>query len=361
MNQTTTDILETKQQSVVLVNTDKDNELFDRFSSLSKLNRVVAYRLRFKHNALHPDNLKSGPLTVSEIETALSGLIKRMQEQEFPDEVKSLRLKQNLKSNSKLLSLNPLLDQDGIIRVGGRLGNSSLPDEQRHVIILPQKHRLTVLIIRNEHYHLLHAGAQALLASLRLRYWPLSGKIAIQKVLRHCILCFKNRASTLNQLMGDLPVTRVTPSRAFVNCGVDYAGPFSIKMTRNTTGKAYLCLFVCLATKAIHLEVARDLSTAGFLNAFKRFISRRGKPSDMYSDNGTNFVGANDELTEVYNLIKDEQFRETITNYFTEEAIRWHFNPPNSLHLGACGLVGSWGKICQIAFTENCRSLSSHI
>lgn len=336
-----TDIPETKQSSVVCVGISKDSgELFNRFSSLSRLKRVVAYCLRLRHNTLNRDSSVDGPLTVKEVETAFSLLIKLMQEQEFPDELKSLRLKQRLSNTSQLLSLNLFVDKDGIIRVGGRLGNSSLPETQKHAIVLPAKHRLTQLIIRDEHYRLLHAGAQALLASLRTRYWPLSGRNTIRSVLRHCIVCFKTRPNTLNQLMGDLPATRVTPARAFLKCGVDYAGPFIIKISRNKTGKAYLCLFVCLTTKAIHLEVAGDLSTTGFLNAFKRFIARRGKPSDMYSDNGTNFVGANNELKELYTFLQDEQYRSTTANYFTEQTINWHFNPPNSPHFGGIWEAG---------------------
>ncbi|XP_018368312.1 PREDICTED: uncharacterized protein LOC108764524 [Trachymyrmex cornetzi] len=93
--------------------------------------------------------------------------------------------------------------------------------------------------------------------------------------------------------MGDLPESKVTPkSRAFGHTGVDYAGSFSIKISRNKSGKAYLCLFVCMTTKAIHLELVSDLSTEMFLNALKRFISRRGKCESIMSDNGRNFIEA---------------------------------------------------------------------
>ncbi|XP_046737116.1 uncharacterized protein LOC124405893 [Diprion similis] len=313
---------------------------FPRRSNTVWLKRVVAYGIRFKHNTLNRDQPMSGPLTVNEIETAFYRVVKLKQRQEFPNELKALRLKQNLKNNSKFLSLHPFIDKDGLIKVGGRLGNSSLPEAHKHTIVLPAKHHLTRLIIRDEHYRLLHTGSQALLASIRTRFWPLSGRNAIRRVLRHCIVCFKNRPYTLNQLMGELPGARVKPARAFTKCGVDYAGPFTIKISRNKTGKAYLCLFICFTTKAIHLEVAVDLSTSGFLNAFKRFISRRGKPSDIYSDNGTNFVGANNEVRELYNLIKNEQTRSTIENYFTHQAIKWHFNPPNSPHFGGLWEAG---------------------
>ncbi|XP_058789183.1 uncharacterized protein LOC131663100 [Phymastichus coffea] len=115
--------------------------------------------------------------------------------------------------------------------------------------------------------------------------------------------------------MADLPKARVNESPAFCHTGVDFSGPIFIKekMFRNkSTLKTYGCVFVCLASKAVHLELATDLSTEGFLAAFRRFISRRGVPEHVYSDNGTNFVGAARELRE----------------------IEWHFNPPLSPYFG---------------------------
>lgn len=334
------DIPEVKPTKVVLLSVVRDYTIFERFSSLSKLSRVIAYCLRFKSNLLNANNHKSGTLTVSEQDEALKRLIALMQEQEFSDDIKSLTQNRELPRNSKLLPLRPFLDQDGIIRVGGRLENSDLPYTQKHAIVLPAKHRLTRLIIRDEHYRLLHAGPQALLASLRQRYWPLSGRNTIRSVLRHCIVCFRSRPIAMQQLMGNLPAARVTPARAFLKCGVDYAGPFPIKISRNKSGKAYLCLFVCLATRAIHLEIAVDLSTTGFLNAFKRFIARRGRPSDMYSDNGTNFVGANNELKELANLLQNETHNANTADYLSKQSITWHFIPAYSPHFGGLWEAG---------------------
>lgn len=106
--------------------------------------------------------------------------------------------------------------------------------------------------------------------------------------------------------MGNLPSVRVQPCRAFLNVGLDYGGPFSIRVSRNKTTKAYLCLFVCLVTKAVHLELATDLSTSAFLNALRRFIARRGKCTNIYSDNGSNFKGANNELQELGKLLQNK-------------------------------------------------------
>jgi hypothetical protein len=102
--------------------------------------------------------------------------------------------------------------------------------------------------------------------------------------------------------MGNLPNHRVQPARPFATTGVDYAGPFYVREIRGRgkkLSKAYIALFICFVTKAIHIELVMDLTTQEFLGALRRFISRRGHPHNLYSDNGTNFVGANNELNEL--------------------------------------------------------------
>ncbi|XP_043485177.1 uncharacterized protein LOC122513015 [Leptopilina heterotoma] len=126
---------------------------------------------------------------------------------------------------------------------------------------------------------------------------------ATRRVLSKCVLCFRLKPAVSSQMMGNLPEVRVTPSRPFANVGLDYAGPFNIKVSRNKTGKAYLCVFVCMAVKAVHLELVSDLTTNAFLNALKRFISRRGKCLTIMSDNANN-------------------------------SIKWSFIPPYSPHMG---------------------------
>ncbi|XP_043257974.1 uncharacterized protein LOC122400519 [Colletes gigas] len=144
------------------------------------------------------------------------------------------------------------------------------------------------------------------------------------------------RPITVSPLMGDLPAERVTPSRPFYTCGVDYAGPYLIKdrtRTRTTT-KGYMCLFVCFATKAVHIELAIDLSTNAFLNCLMRFISRRGLCQDIYSDNGTNFIGARNELRELTNVFKNEVQNQQIQDFLSGRNIQWHLIPPRAPHFG---------------------------
>ena len=140
--------------------------------------------------------------------------------------------------------------------------------------------------------------------------------------------------------MGDLPVQRITPSRPFEHTGVDYAGPILLKdgTTRSRIMvKGYICVFVCLATKAVHLELANDLSTPTFINCLKRLVSRRGLCTNIYSDNGKNFVGAAGELKSlITNIQCDKDFQTFCLNNY----IQWHFIPPFTPNQG-----GLWESV----------------
>ncbi|XP_075210253.1 uncharacterized protein LOC142317582 [Lycorma delicatula] len=137
--------------------------------------------------------------------------------------------------------------------------------------------------------------------------------------------------------MGNLPEARVTPPlRAFMTTGVDYCGSFLVKTSRKhgiISTKCYIALFICFTTKAIHLEVAEDMTSTAFIAAFRRFIARRGKPKDVYSDNGTNFVGACKELRSE-EIFKNEQLESKLIDNFADEGIHWHFQPPSGPHFG---------------------------
>ncbi|XP_024887380.1 uncharacterized protein LOC112464561 [Temnothorax curvispinosus] len=213
-----------------------------------------------------------------------------------------------IRSSSKLLSLNPFVDERGLLRVGGRIQNSHVAFEKKHPIILPSDSRFTRLLFKKEYRRLLHIGPQALLYSIREKYWPFKGKIIARKITHDCITCFRNKPKPLSQIMGQLPADRVTPTRPFFVIGVDFAGPITTLVNRGRgrkTNKSYISLFVCFSTTAVHLEAVSDLSTASFLAALRRFVGRRGCPQRIYCDNATNFVGSKNELREIYRLLKN--------------------------------------------------------
>lgn len=314
-------------------------DIFERFSNFPTLQRVIAYCLRFIKNLKLPRETRTvGNITVREIADSTRVLVKIVQEQCYHDDLKALKANVNTKSK-KLSSLNPFLDEHNIIRVGGRLRHSSLPFNHKHPILLPSKHPFTTLIIQYEHRRNFHSGIQATLAFVRQKFWPIDGKQTVRAILRKCIPCVKANPSDLYQQMGELPSPRITPSRIFSSCGVDYAGPFSLKdgATRNRKIiKGYVCIFVCLASKAIHLELASELTTECFMSALKRFVSRRGLCRHVYSDNGTNFIGANNELRKINRVLQQDNFKQ----YLNQHNIEWHFIPARSPHFGGLWEAG---------------------
>jgi len=130
--------------------------------------------------------------------------------------------------------------------------------------------------------------------------------------------------------MADLPPFRVQPHRPFTHVGMDYGGPFLVREHRRRnaqTFKVYLA-FVCMSVKEVHLEVVTDLTTDAFLAALDRFIARRGIPTNLYSDFGTNFVGAARKLK---SLFRDAKAQDRFSLHST---CTWHFNLPAAPHFG---------------------------
>ncbi|XP_029165862.1 uncharacterized protein LOC114936731 [Nylanderia fulva] len=145
------------------------------------------------------------------------------------------------------------------------------------------------------------------------------------------------RPRVSEQIMGDLPSQRVKITKPISTADLDFCGPIYIREGKRKNSKhikTYVAVFVCMATKAAHLEVVSDLITEAFLNAFKRFIGRRGKPSDILSDNVTNFVGANRELENLRKLFNQEEHQRKIIDTTSSKGIKWHFIPPRAPHFG---------------------------
>ncbi|KAI5731279.1 hypothetical protein M8J77_007377 [Diaphorina citri] len=319
------------------------NEMLLKYSSIKKLERVLSYVRRFIQNCKNPVHIL-GPLTLTELDESRQLLCKAVQEKHFSQEIQQLRNKKGVSKKSLMYSLNPILDSSNIIRVGGRLEQAiGISYGQKHPIILPSNNVLTDLLIQEEHGRCLHGGVNMVLYNLRLQYWPLHGKSAVKRVLRKCVTCFKAKPTPCQQLMGHLPKARVSPGRPFLKSSVDYGSPVYIKASNLRKApllKHYVCLFVCMTTKAVHLELVSDLSTETFIAALKRFISRRGKCVEIYSDNGSNFVGAKNVLQDLQKLFADPKFSKQLLEFAQTEHLTWHFIPPNSPHMGGLWEAG---------------------
>lgn len=315
------------------------NELIAKHSNFGKLQRVLAYVLRFV-NRIRGKLEAKNYLEVSELDAAEKLIILHQQGNEFQHDITELRRKGQVSKNSKIASLCPFIDKDGILRVGGRLQNSNLPYNKKHPMILKKSH-LADIIIQKIHFLTLHGGNKLVESTLRQRYWIINGRNSIKKCIRSCPKCIRYRQEASKQLMGNLPMSRVTESYPFFNTGVDYAGPVHIRCSKGRgikTYKGYIAVFVCMATKAVHLEAVSDLTTEAFMAALKRFFARRGTSAHIYSDNGTNFVGANKKL--------DADFKAAVKNnvsvipILAAQKIQWHFIPPAAPQFGGIWEAG---------------------
>ncbi|GIY05446.1 reverse transcriptase [Caerostris darwini] len=231
------------------------NDLIPKYSSLSKLKRVTAYCLRFVNNCRNSKDKVTGFLITSELNTAMNVLIKSVQFIEFNNEINALKRNQALSCRSKILSLNPFLDNSGILRMGGRLRHANIAYGHKHPILLPKRHILINFTVRHYHEILLHAGPQLVQSSIQEQYWIIGARDIIRYFIRKCVKYCRIRASITNQMMSDLPSS---PSPTFLRCGVDYAGPFQIKASKRRNSKsfkAYIALFVCFTTRGINLEL----------------------------------------------------------------------------------------------------------
>lgn len=309
--------------------------VIDRFSSLLKLKRVIAFCHRFAFNTRHPTERRSGSLTSIELQEAEVSLIRSVQNANFSEEI--FELKKPSSRNRLVMKLHLFLDDKQLIRVGGRLSASLLPYHQKHPLLLPKNSHLTSLIIDDSHLRLLHAGALATHSYIRRRYWILDGRNVVRNRLRNCNKCFSCKPRPIIQPLGNLPIDRISSVAAFTTTGVDYAGPFFVTSARlrgAVSTKAYLAVFICFATKAVHLELASELSTAAFIAAYRRFVARRGHPSAIFSDNGTNFVGANNYLRDLGKFLSSSQYQRTQCDVASSSGTDWRFIPPASPHFG---------------------------
>ena len=292
-------------------------------------------------------------LSPQELQNAELHWIRAAQVDTYGGTIQRLGLGKTLLASDPLQRLNPvLLTIEGvpILTLSGRLKESAhLGRGLQQPMLLPPNHRVTQLLIMQEDQQCHHsAGSQHLLANLRQRFWIVNGLAAVKRARRSCVRCQRMNAKPAEQLMGPVPSVRTTQSfKPFSNCGVDFAGPFLTKQGRSRAQqKRYLCVFTCVETRACHLEMTTSLNADSFLMAFSRFVKRRGNPSVMISDNGTNFVAAERELREAAEQIDWQK----VECRSADDGIKWRFSPPRSPHFG--GIFEAVVKAAKRALTH---------
>lgn len=335
------DNLEERPSQVTIVtraNSTQPWNLLYRYSNLTRLLRITVWCMRAVARFKRSSDFSTGPLTTVELETAKFFWIRIIQQVSFQHEFTILSKGQQLPRSNSLLRLTPFLDTAGLLRVGGRLHSANLPTDTKHPLILPRSSAFTSLVISDAHIRTVHGGTQVTLSVIRDEYWIIGGRAPVRSFILKCVKCARYRQRRAQQIMGQLPVERVTPSRPFLHSGIDYAGPFLLKTWKGKNArkyKAYIVLFVCHATSAVHLEIVTDYTTEAFVAAYKRFTARRGICATLRSDCGTNLKGADVELRNLFAASSKELG--SMANILANDGTQWNFNPPSAPHFG-----GKW-------------------
>ena len=297
-----------------------------RYSQYNRLRRTIAWILSLarKNSEVH-----------SLLEETAQLIWKLVQLEVYSKEIDDLKSKKTVSSNSKIVSLSPFIDSNGVLRAKGRLRRTNLPFETKHLIILPSKHRAVELFLSYQHKIFHQERVEYIRNEVQKKFWIFGLRSVLRAVKHNCVTCRLFTSGKTPQ-MSDLPTHRVTNNvRPFTNTGVDYFGPFEVKMFRRTM-KKWVCLFTCLSVRAVHLELVDSLDTEACIGAVHRFIARRGQPQSIISDNGKNFVGAAREFKEAFQELRKDE----IISRLAEESIKWTFNPPAAPHFG-----GVWERL----------------
>lgn len=320
-----------------LVNTQERSTLVNfpaiidpkNYSSLTKLLRISAYVLRFinklKSNLSRSASKPVKELSTSEINEAEKYWIKSVQASNFGAELNFLTKNSQLSPLPRVKQFGLYKDDKGVLRCKGRLNNADIPTTSKNPILLPSKNDFVSLLIKDVHVKVKHNGVRDTLTTLRENYWVLRGREATKRIVKECVICRKFEGVPFKpQSSPDLPDMRVADAPPFTYTGVDFAGPLYVTSLRDpqsnesVSEKVYICLFTCASTRAVHLELTRDLGVNSFLQAFRRFSSRRGLPSTLISDNAKTFKASSKEIEK---LVKSPE----VQRYLSNSRVTWKF------------------------------------
>ena len=343
---------ETKKSQVsndmVVTEIDPLTKMMHHYSSWYRMKRALAWWLRVlsvlrKHKCV-------GDLSVQEIRHAGNILVKKSQEQSFQDEIDCLSGNKSVSKSSPIAKLSPFVDSEGILRIQGRLGESNVSN--KHPCILSGKHVISTTVIRDLHNET-HVGVEWSLSILRKHFWVTRARNLIKSVSGSCVICKRLYGKPLVQFMSDLPKERVEADKPpFSNVAVDVFGTFHVKYGRSEI-KRYGCLYTCLCSRAVHVEMLNSLDVHSYINCFRRFTARRGQPEFVYSDQATNFVAADAELKRSIKQLS----KEAILAYAVKHDMVWKFNPPMASHMNGAveRMIGVFRRVMSAVLPQTVR------
>ena len=282
------------------------------------------------------DSKSNDLIDVQIMEDVKMFIIRMVQKRSFGTEVKIMRSngkKQYIKRESPFYRLDPFIAEDGIIRVGGRLKRSTYNENLLHPIVLPKDAIISTKILEWCHIRVGHSGRGVTLNQLRnLGFWIICGNSVTRSIINKYVICRNVRGKFGTQKMAELPMRRVTDSPPFTYSGVDMFSPFIIKEARKEL-KRYGAMFTSLASRAMHIKITNSMETDSYILALRRFIARRGNVRSITSDNGLNFVVADNELKKAFNEMNHQQIQHFLANTGADWLI-WLRNAPAASHAG---------------------------
>ena len=308
-----------------------------RFSSYGRMVRVTTWILRFLQCVRSKKVSESAHLIAEELKTTETLLYKVSQRHTYASVLSVLQKVGYLPAKHQYASLALFLDDQGLLRVGGRLQKANLPQETKHPVLLSTRSHTVRLLVQHNHILALHEGTSTVMARLSLKYQIPRLKPLLKGLSRKCITCQKTYARVVQQRMGELPSSRVTPARPFSTIGVDFAGPVTYKegnVRKPTVKKGYICVYVCFVIKAVHLDLVADMTTEAFLASLRRFSAIYGAPTHIWSDNGSNFTGVNREIQQMYNQLQTTASRQHLEHWAHTRNCQWTFSPSRAPHFG---------------------------
>ncbi|XP_055633458.1 uncharacterized protein LOC129773829 [Toxorhynchites rutilus septentrionalis] len=334
------DTTEEMRPSILFHTTWEPMIAYERFSKWEKLLRSMAYVMRFSNNAGRTSQKRGGRITQQEFEAAEVEIVKQVQREAYADEVSTLKAnqmlpadkRQSIERSSKIYQLMPMMDERGLMRQNSRIAAAKhLHYSVRFPLILPRDHRYTELLVAKYHRMYRHANSETVVNEIRQLYVIPKLRTVVRHIGRNCQFCKIRKALPTVPPMAPLPFARLAADhRPFSYVGVDYFGPLLVKQGRSNV-KRWIALFTCLTVRAVHLEVAHSLTTASCISCIRRFVCRRGSPVEFFSDNATNFHGAE--------RIHRENINHGLAASFTSSNTKWPFIPPGAPHMG-----GAWER-----------------
>ena len=317
---------------------------FDMFSSYQKYLLIAAYVLRLlpKHAGYRSlDGSITDPTELDEAERHLQYLV---QGESFETERKDLLNNKSVKRCSRIALHSAFTSSNGLMRSSGRIKRlMEVGFNVKYPIILDAGHPFVKLFLENTHVKHFHQGVEYLRSIVQEHYTVRKLRSSLRSIKAHCLRCRDFQAVTMQPIMSDLPKERVAyQSPPITNTGFDYFGPFYATV-RRTTEKRWGFLFTCLTTRAVHVDIVTSMDTSSCVMGVEQFVSCRGTPAMIWSDNGTNFIGAEKELRESIE-------KWNVVNIAAELALKgkkWRFNPPSASHQGGIweSLVPSFKRV----------------